>query len=439
VRTRLGAVLLVAVATLASRADAASALSVIAPEIAKGLRPVPANTLVVVSPLKSDAPAPSLDPLAARLASLIAGQLGPTAHASGHPESLSVAQALAAKGGALVYVQAELAHGQLRAAADWYPVLSNGWDRARVSLPAPRAHAFATAPIDAEIRSFLVPVPLERAQVHKARHDLGEVLAVSCGDLDGDGGNELVLVTRTTVASGHIEAGKFIATDSSSWSALAPRVPVPLREPLGTVAIVPRLDESGADLYAGITDRGGVSLSRDLRAAAHLLGLPVLVGQEVQCLKPSPRASAWEGHFFDCATVGRPPLDTRTELPLHHYDALAVSELVDRDGASLALLAARDPSGSLRFRIGDQNGALEAVGAQIAVADLDEDGVAELITTTDAGEDAITISSWRERALVPRLKIPAPSPVRALAVCPPEDAGLRPLVAVVGGEVWIVR
>jgi hypothetical protein len=432
-------VLFVAVAASAPRAQAASALSVIAPEIAKALGPVPANAVVAVSPLTSDAPAQEGERLVVRLASLIAGQLGPTAHAVGQAEPLSVAQALAAKGGALVYVQAEIAHGQFRAVADQYPVLSNAWDRARVPLPAPRAHAFASAPIDAEIRSFLVPVPLERAQVHKARHDLGDVVAVACGDLDGDSANELVLVNRTTVAWGHLEAGKFVATESAPWNALAQRTSVPLREPLGTAAIVPRLDDTGADLFVGTTERGGVALSRDLRGSARLLGLPVLVEGAVRCVTPNPRASAWEGHFIDCATGAQSADATRVEPPLYRYDALAVSELVSRDGVTSPLVAARDPAGSLRLRAGDRSGSLESVGAQIAIGDLDEDGIAEVITTAEEGEDAITIWSWRGRELVPRLKIPAPAPVRTLAMCPAEDSGLRPLVAVVAGEVWVVR
>jgi hypothetical protein len=62
-----------------------------------------------------------------------------------------------------------------------------------------------------------------------------------------------------------------------------------------------------------------------------------------------------------------------------------------------------------------------------------------VMTTAEAGPDAITISTWRDEGLVSRARIPTPSPVQALAVCPPEDAGTRALVAVVAGEVWLVR
>jgi hypothetical protein len=268
---------------------------------------------------------------------------------------------------------------------------------------------------------------------------------VACGDLDGDSANDLVLVNRTTVAWGHVEGGKFVATESAPWNALAQRSSVPLREPLGTAAIVPRLDDTGADLFVGTTERGGVALSRDLRGSARLLGLPVLVEGTVRCVTPNPRTSAWEGHFIDCATGAQSSgaqssADaTRVEPPLYRYDALAVSELVGRDGVTSALVAARDPGGSLRLRVGDRTGTLESVGAQIALGDLDEDGIPEVVTTADEGEDAITIWSWRGQELVPRLKIPAPASVRTLAVCPADDSGLRRLIAIVAGEVWVVR
>jgi hypothetical protein len=432
--------LLLASAALAPRSQAASAVALIAPDVAEGLGPIPANAIVVVAPLVSDVPTlKDAGALMLRVAALIAGHLGPTARVNGHSEPLSVAMAVAAKGGALIYVQGEIARGQLRVIADLYPVLSNGWDRARAPLAAPRAHAFASAPIDAEIRAFLVPIPLERAEVHKARHDLGEVLAVSCGDVDGDGGNDLVLVSRTTVAWGHIEAGRFVANHSASWTTLAPRLPVPLREPLGTAAILPKRHGVGSDIFVGTTDRGGVALSRDLRGAAPLLGLPVLVEGDVLCVKPIPSASSWEGPWLDCSKGAKALADARVELPLGRYDAVAVSELVSSDGSSLPLLATRDPAGSVRLRAGERDVTLPAAGAQVALADVDEDGIPELVTTSRDGDEALTISSWWGGELRVRSKIAAPSPLRALALCPPDDEGLRALVAATDKEVWIVR
>jgi hypothetical protein len=436
----LGLLLSAAVLSWAPCARAASALSIMAPELARGLGAVPANSIVVVAPLTSDTAAPRGEDLALRLASLVAGQLGPTARANPHPVPFSVARALAAKGGALVFLQAEVTHGHFQASADLYPVLSNGWDRVRVPLPAPRAHAFASASIDAEVRAFLSPLTLEHAEAHKARHDLGEVLSVSCGDIDGDGNNELVLVTRTTVTRGRVRGSKFAATHRALWSALGPRVPVPLREPLATSAIVARPDGTGSDLFVGVTDRGGVSLSHDLRGSAPLLGLPIQVGRLPLCAKANGTTGTFEGNLVDCGHVG----PAVVEVALARYDAVAIEDLTQRDGTSVRLVATRDTEGRLHLRAGEKDEtsmtrAVEHVGAQIAMDDLDEDGLAEVVTTNEAGDDSITIWSWRGHELTPRLKIPTTQPVRALAVCPSGESGPRPLVAIVGDEVWLVH
>jgi hypothetical protein len=420
---------------VASPAEASSALTSIAPQIAQALGPLPPNATVIASPLTSDVSAPKGDELAVRVASLIAGQLSGSARAYAHTEPLSVAQGLAAKGGALVYVEVEIAHGQLRATADLYPVLSNGWDRVRAALPAPRAHAFASAPVDAEVRTYLPPLTLQQLAVHKVKLDLGEVLAAACGDLDGDGGNELVLVTRESVVWGRARSGVFVATRAVPWDAVALRVPVPFREPLATAAIVPRTDGDGGDLFVGSTDRGGVALSRDLLGASSLLGLPVLVGAHALCLKPSPPISSFDGGFIDCRQGKR----VANALPTGRYDGIAATDLIGKDGASRGLVAARDPSGALHLRAGEESATVDGAGSQVALGDLDEDGVAEVVTTAGSGEDAILISSWRGRELAPRMRIAAPAGVKALSVCPAEDAGVRALVAVVGSEVWIVR
>ena len=94
--------------------------------------------------------------------------------------------------GALVYVQTrDRARGTCARRVDVYPSMANAWDRIRNPLPAPTGHAFASAKIDAEVRAFLAPLVLEQASVHRAKHDEGDVLAAACGDVDGDGGDEL--------------------------------------------------------------------------------------------------------------------------------------------------------------------------------------------------------------------------------------------------------
>lgn len=433
---RRKAMLAVACVSLSSPAEGSSAIAAVAPEIARSLGPLPPSATVVASPLAADVSAPRGDELAVRLAALVAGQLGGGARAYARSEPLSMAQGLAARGGALVYLQVEVARGQLRATADLYPVLSNEWDRVRVPLLPPRAHAFASAPIDAEVRTYLPPLTLDQVAVHKVTHALGEVLAAACGDLDGDGGNELALVTRKSVAWGRAVSGKFVATRTASWEALAFRVSVPFRDPLATAAIVPRRDGSGGDLFVGSTDRGGVAVSRDLLGASPLLGLPLLVGEAARCVKPNAPGSSLEGSFFDCRGGERAP---GGDLPAPRYDGVATADVVGKDGVSRRIMAARDPNGALHLRDGEEIATLDGVGAAVALGDLDEDGVAEVVTTASSGEDSIVISSWLGHEFTPRMRLAAPGGVRALSVCPAEDAGVRAVVAVVGSELWIVR
>src|SRR6185503_12443831 len=211
----------------------------VGPAIVKGVGQVPPNTIVVASPLTSDQTAPKGDELAARIAAVIAGKLGGTVRAHGQAAQLATARAISSKGGGLLYVTVEIANGELRVTADLYPVMRNGWDRVRIPVPPPRAHAFASAPVDPEIRAFLPPILLEQAAIKRVRHDEGEVLAAACGDADGDGGMELVLVSRGRVALGKIAGDRFVPRRTAPWAALSARAPVSMREPLAGAAFVP--------------------------------------------------------------------------------------------------------------------------------------------------------------------------------------------------------
>jgi hypothetical protein len=422
-----------AAALVSVPARGASALATVAPEVAKGLKGSATAPVVVASPLVSDIPAPKGEDLAMRVAQLVAGKIGPAARAHPRPETLAAARAVAGKAGQLVYVQVEIARGELRATADLYPSMANAWDRIRTPAPVPLAHAFASTALDAEIRAFLAPVLLEQARLHKSKHDEGEVLAAACGDIDGDGGMEVALVSRGRVAIGRVRAAKVAVSKSAAWTSLAPRAVVPLREPLaGAVFRGP-----GA-LLVGSTDRGGVQVDAQLAPVATLFGIPVPMSNANACAHPSPEGGAFEGDVSVCSGQTRDLPAVATPLA-KRYDAFAEVEVVARDGGARSLLASRESTGKLRLRYGEQQLVIEGAGAQIAVADLDQDGAPEVVTTNDSGDDFVLVQTWTPAGLRARARLPAPAGVRALAVCPPEERGVPALVAVVGGEVWIWR
>lgn len=372
--------------------------------------------------------------MALRIAALVAGRLGAGAHVHPQAATLATARAVAGRAGALVYVQSEIARGDLRTTVDVYPSMANAWDRIRNPVPAPGGHAFASAKLDAEVRTFLAPLVLEQASVHKAKHDEGDVIAAACGDVDGDGGNELLLVSRARVALGRVRGGKFVADRTAAWSALAPRAPVPTREPLASAVVA-----AGA-LEVGTTDRAGVSLTPDLAGHTPLLALPAWSSEGLVCLRPDAAVGAFDGAPVDC----KPSDDARPRMavPSPRFDAFASATIVDARGTAQPVVAVREPSGRVKLKMGDAVAGPEGdFGAQLAVGDLDQDGVPDVATTVDGPDDAVNVFSWTPGAtdLRGRLHLAAPAAVRALAMCPAESNGEPALVAVVGSELWIVR
>jgi len=443
-----------------------SAIAHVAAEVVQGLGAIPPGAIVVSSPLATDVPAPKGEELAVRIAAQVAGRLG-TAKAHPQPAALGVARGLSGRAASLVYLQLEIAKGELRVTADLYPVVSNGWERLRNPVPGPRAHAFGMSPLDAEVRGFLVPVLLEQAKLHKSKHEEGEVLAVGCGDVDGDGGLELVTVTRARVAIGKLHGGRFAVSRTAPWTSLASRAPIGMREPLASVIVSP--PGHRGEILLGSTDRGGVVVDASLVVRRQLTGLPVPGGGGDACAQPSFEASAFDGYAVACSVGGGAAgasaggggaagagagASAKGELPIAfmppsgRFDAIAALDLVARDGSVGQIVATREPGGKLRVRRQDgASGAkpvetsVDGIGAQLAIADLDLDGVPEIVTTADAAtDDVLVVSSFGPAGqLTPRLRFAAKEGVRAVAVCPPEDRGVPAVVAVVGSEVWLVR
>lgn len=411
----------------------ATAVTRVARSLAAGLGAVPPGALVVAAPLASDEAAPRGDELARRVAASLAAALDRGARPSGETAPLPAARALAASAGTLVHVVAEVARGELRATADVFAVPRNAWDRVRTPEPPPSAHAFAAARVDAEVRAHLAPVPLVAARVERATGDERDVLALACGDVDGDGALELAVVGRRRVAVGRIRGQRFVATRAVAWADRSPVAPAPLREPLGGARVPP-----GGGLDVGSSDRArALHLDADLVATGALAGLPFGVPPLGGCLVPgtsrsTPVACAPGEALLDLGSAGA-ALDVAAALPL-----------LDATGRALDVVATRDPDGTLTVRAGDAQTVVEGAGAQVALADLDEDGEPEIVASLDvlAPEgDAVVVRSWRpgdeprERA-----RIPVATGVRAIVACPPDAPGGAAIAIATGaGEMWIVR
>jgi hypothetical protein len=402
----------------AREARAASAIGQVAQEIARSMGSIPQGSLIVASPIASDVPMTKGDDVALRVANVLAGKLPGQARAHDRPLTPAGAHGAAKGKPAVVFLRVEIAHGELRVTADAFPVVSNAWDRVRLPPPAPIAHAFASVPIDAEIRAAMPPIPLEQATLHKAKHEEGDVLAAACGDIDGDGNVEIALVSREKVSLGHLRHGKFAVFKSQPWASIAPRVPIALREPLAGAFIA-----RGEGLLVGTSDRKPMVLDVDLKPREPLLGIP-LPGTREGCAMIDPGASAFAGPISAC----RGPADDRptvAEPGVKYFDAASLAE---------GFVLVREPGGKLHPN--DPKKTIEGAGAQIAVADLDLDGAPEIVSSVNGDPDMLAISAADGRV---RLQFPAPAGIRAVCTCPPEEKGVPGVIAVVGDEVWLVR
>lgn len=413
-----------------------SALGRVAAEIGRGVSGPPQNTTIVVAPLKSDVRAPKASALVLTLGRLVAGTVGGGVQVGPAPMTLREARHFVGRKRRLVHVVPVIERGLLRVAANVYDRMPTVWQRAK-GLSYPVGHVFASARIDAELRGYLEPIQLERVTVRRFSHAERDVTALACGDVAGDGVVELVIVSDERISIGRLAKGAFVPRLHRDWNAIVPRAPVGLRASIASAVI---LDEpNGPRLAVGSTERSGVLLDSGLGVRRELAGIPLGSHERLVCGALRAETALIAPDLFACDDVATKRRVVAT--PRAAFDALALGMVESQRGERAALVAERSPLGEVLVQSGKTKWTLpKGQGAQLAIGDLNQDGVAELASTLDGNEDdAIVIHSLEASGPVARKAFPAPGGVRALAFCPPERRGIPALAAIVQDEVWLVR
>jgi len=421
----------------------ASALSSVARDLAAALPAVEGRVVVAVAPLESDAKATRADALVVTIAALMAGQRAwepPT-----EPASLLDARTKARGATALVYVTIHIERGKVHAAADLYLLPRTVWARAKNPTPGPTAHGFAEADVDAEVRAHLEPIPLTSAlTTTRAKHFENDVSAIACGDLDRDGGNELVTVSPDQVTLLRLKEGKVEPVGARLWKDLSAVDGTPWREPIAAAIIAPPpFDDPLAprDVVVSATDRAkSVRLDAHLETQASFAAFALPVGRSYACARLD--ALELTGPLEACAD-GEPGA-TRPSVG-GRYDAIAGARLVDREGRPFEVFAGREGSTVEIFDDAGRSAKIPGAGAELAIGDLDQDGAPEILTSLDvdarSGRDALVVFTWARDGKPPKevLRMPVGAGVRAIGVCPPDSAGRAPIVVATTGEILVTR
>jgi hypothetical protein len=83
------------------------------------------------------------------------------------------------------------------------------------------------------------------------------------------------------------------------------------------------------------------------------------------------------------------------------------------------------------------------VGAQLAVGDLDEDGLPEIVSSSpslDRHADQLVVRTLSDNGqLRERLRVSVPSGIDALAICPGDGRAMAPLALATGDGIWVIR
>lgn len=299
------------------------------------------------------------------------------------------------------------------------------WARIKGGSNQILAHTFASRTLDAELRSYLPAVPLVQPALRAFATPISQSNAIACGDIDRDGSIDVAVTNRQEVGWGTITVDGFVPRRVVALSSLSPVATVPLREPLASLWI------HGATLELSTTDR------------EHWLQLD----PELEVLEKRPQA--WgvgpglcvpRGTATAAATSAECSQTSSTTVSIHPtFDRHVVVPVTP------PLRAWRDATtGNVTVTRGEHTWTLVERGAQVAVADLNNDGTLEIVTTSSTllrHEDKLAVHSLIPSNPTPMLlwEVPVAAGIDAVSVCPPEANKQSAIVLASNDHVGVLQ
>ncbi|HEY8431835.1 MAG TPA: hypothetical protein VIL20_25825, partial [Sandaracinaceae bacterium] len=295
----------------------------------------------------------------------------------------------------------------LRAARLGYDVLVDVAIRAAGNFLLVEGASFATEPearhgsfslrtrMDADLRSYLGGLSrvTERTVVARAAAlPARGYLAMAAADLDGDGTTELALITASAVSIvrlGTARAGlRLVEVARAAPPPELPAAPWRARRPVATAvrrdaSVIARSSELAAPM--SITLDGGALAVARARGPCPDAAFPIDAG----CAELVPGRDFFDDEMVRLGAEGPTPHGAPGSFFAHAWRALRT-----REGEVVRYEAIVTPNGRLAVRIGERSVGAVGYGTALAMADLDDDGTAELLASGPqpaGGGDRLTL------------------------------------------------
>ncbi|MFT7621545.1 MAG: hypothetical protein ACI9WU_000709 [Myxococcota bacterium] len=315
----------------------------------------------------------------------------------------------------LLVIHVEISGNHVQLVGELYDVVLTFWGRVRRPVTGMRAHFFARQRLDAELRSLLdlkAAPATSRFELPATPDGLpGNGLSAAVGDVDGDGLQELALLTATGVTVVRIVGEELTPVAGWRTDSVA-RTTHSSRDRFGTIVAADVTGDGRDELAVWTTDllhgriltwRAGQLVPLRTRGAGKACGRRVAARSAIPLCGPAlgalpalgPQSIGPSALYVGGVKRGRNHLtpdlmvwsshqQVRQPAAGVYWTLSALAAKQARPGEYTDLVVAVDELGMARVRGGGQTWKAPGVGTAAVLVDFEDDGVVELVTSSDA-------------------------------------------------------